>query len=992
MVNAPLTLAQTRQARATQQGPSIPTSMQRPLTVFETAVSKRTGLTSKADIFKFVQAEGEYKSNVAAEQARYEKELDAYNVELAKFSPEEAPEQYVQKAYETAYSKIQSQAQIYQDRIAMAEAAINKVQEIAMRDKTPVDYNFIDRKNADIYEASKVLQAYKSQLSQPRNVLITNFYTGTTEQQVSYAANLAQASQARLEAARATTPEQRALLGLMPNVTPSYSEYQDRVTREQNEAAYYANVAARPNLFSERQIQQGITQGYLQRLEVKKETPIQQQSQESKVFNNNFIGPTPSGEFKPMVLRQSLWSSTKQSAKLLLYDIGQSLGDKKYKNPLEPFNYAVKTPAEKVVANPYYLSPTKSTINTLFDFKSVKTATREDIQSYEKVIGSGYYVNKDLSKRDVSKTISKTLETGAVAAVSFIGPVGLGLASLYAVGSGIKTVGPAFNQELSTGQRLKAAGLGTFQIGLGLVGVRSSINAVGNEITTLRFQELMQKQSKTNYKGTREQLGSGISKDVLRKEVAMPYANLQSNVKTINYQAVENEINRFTSFGTSNTRVKVMDWMTGKPITINQQSLLFARGKELSKIGETSNVGGRQGEIILTKSTISPTARGYKVRLEVFPEGFSSSQFKIGGRGTQVNEVLFSQSGKASGIYIKKGVGLMDGSLYSTSRYGLKIKNPSGAIVKIKPEKVESLGKGIFFQTESKSGLTSINEITKQTTKTSSLPSLTPFKTIGLPIQTRNKVISSTISSTQATKLKQSSDLSSKQIQTQAFVLVPKQQVKTTQEQQQKLKEITKVIPSLSLISDVTTRQTPVQTIMPITIPKLNTPTKTTTRPVTTTTFTFIGEPSIPIPRHRDIPNPFVFNPKKSKKSVKKVGRAYRTYILKDSTKPTKRWALIGSELPLVTALSIGAEATTKDISRRFKVVPEGENVAPKNIVVKTFERLAPMFRSFSQKGGVKVGLPKGEFIQLSKSSLSSRGEQRQIQSARRNKMSARLY
>lgn len=205
--------------------------------------------------------------------------------------------------------------------------------------------------------------------------------------------------------------------------------------------------------------------------------------------------------------------------------------------------------------------------------------------------------------------------------------------------------------------------------------------------------------------------------------------------------------------------------------------------------------------------------------------------------------------------------------------------------------------------------------------------------------------------------------------------------------------KVSSIAPSISIIPSTISSISPSKSITPLSqISLISQPSQAVSQvskvPASSYTFSFSGE--YPPYRPPEVPIPII---SRRRKEQKKKERAYKVYILKEATKPEKkRWQLVGAELPLITALSFGAEATSKDISRRFKVIPEAEEVQPKNIVVKTFEKLAPMFRSFSQKGGVKIALPKGEYIQKAPFSLSSKEERKQIQQARRNKLSAKLY
>lgn len=153
---------------------------------------------------------------------------------------------------------------------------------------------------------------------------------------------------------------------------------------------------------------------------------------------------------------------------------------------------------------------------------------------------------------------------------------------------------------------------------------------------------------------------------------------------------------------------------------------------------------------------------------------------------------------------------------------------------------------------------------------------------------------------------------------------------------------------------------------------------------MTIPSFSFPGEPS-PKPKPVETPNVFEW-PSKDKKEQHKKKKAFRVELFQN-----KKWTPIATNLPYQEALGFGALRTTQTLSRRFRVTPTGKETEKESSFLRGVGQvLAQKFRSFSQKGGVRVGLPKGEYIQKAPTSLGTREERGAIQRARR--MKAKLF
>lgn len=156
-----------------------------------------------------------------------------------------------------------------------------------------------------------------------------------------------------------------------------------------------------------------------------------------------------------------------------------------------------------------------------------------------------------------------------------------------------------------------------------------------------------------------------------------------------------------------------------------------------------------------------------------------------------------------------------------------------------------------------------------------------------------------------------------------------------------------------------------------------------------------IQEPSIgfPKPRPREpeprkpiepIKKPFGFEIQDFERKKKGfIDKPYDAFVRVDATKKTKaRWVLVADNVPLVTALSKGGGFVDETASNRFKVEPTKGKL--NRIVDVAWNQLSNKFREYSQKGGVKVGLRPGHYIEKRKYRIDSPQERRAIPQAGR--------
>lgn len=129
---------------------------------------------------------------------------------------------------------------------------------------------------------------------------------------------------------------------------------------------------------------------------------------------------------------------------------------------------------------------------------------------------------------------------------------------------------------------------------------------------------------------------------------------------------------------------------------------------------------------------------------------------------------------------------------------------------------------------------------------------------------------------------------------------------------------------------------------------------------------------------------PFGFEiPEFERKKKGFIDKPYDAYARVDATKKTKaRWVLVADNVPLVTALSKGGGFVDETASNRFKVEPAKGKL--NRIVDVAWNSLSNKFREYSQKGGVKVGLRPGHYIEKRKYRIDSPNERRTIPQAGR--------
>lgn len=124
-----------------------------------------------------------------------------------------------------------------------------------------------------------------------------------------------------------------------------------------------------------------------------------------------------------------------------------------------------------------------------------------------------------------------------------------------------------------------------------------------------------------------------------------------------------------------------------------------------------------------------------------------------------------------------------------------------------------------------------------------------------------------------------------------------------------------------------------------------------------------------------DLPN------KKKKKGF--IASSFDAQVRIDATKERKaRWETIANNVPLITALSKGAQVTDESASNRFRVVPQKGKA--RQLIDTSWEALQGKFREYTQKGGVKIGLRPRNYIEKRSARIDSPGERRAIPQAGR--------
>jgi hypothetical protein len=119
------------------------------------------------------------------------------------------------------------------------------------------------------------------------------------------------------------------------------------------------------------------------------------------------------------------------------------------------------------------------------------------------------------------------------------------------------------------------------------------------------------------------------------------------------------------------------------------------------------------------------------------------------------------------------------------------------------------------------------------------------------------------------------------------------------------------------------------------------------------------------------------------KKKRKDDSVPYDAFVKVDATKKQKaKWVLVADNVPLVTSLSRGGSFVDENPSNRFRVEPAKGKL--NRIVDVAWNQLSNKFREYSQKGGVKVGLRAGHYIEKRKHRIDSPQERRSIPQAGR--------
>jgi len=293
---------------------------------------------STGKIQQYEQAKSSIKQ-LEKQESESKQEYTDYQKELAKFNPEQAEPQYVDQAYSEAQSKLQSQAQIYQDRIDTANKAIEMSKAIAIRDKTQIDLAFIEGKEDDIYEAQKTLQAIQGQLGQDKITLVKNYFSGYSNKLSEQAANLVRASIKRRATIRienkqtiADEPIVAASLGLtLPAYQKMKSEgmlptYISKVEEEQK--AIKEEYDRLQKVIPEKVYRHNITGELI--LISAKETP-------SNLYYVAYA--TPSGEFIPDIVKY-----IKENKIPITDEITKPINIQEFKEAITPSYYQAITP------------------------------------------------------------------------------------------------------------------------------------------------------------------------------------------------------------------------------------------------------------------------------------------------------------------------------------------------------------------------------------------------------------------------------------------------------------------------------------------------------------------------------------------------------------------------------------------------------------------------------------------------------------------------
>ncbi len=136
-----------------------------------------------------------------------------------------------------------------------------------------------------------------------------------------------------------------------------------------------------------------------------------------------------------------------------------------------------------------------------------------------------------------------------------------------------------------------------------------------------------------------------------------------------------------------------------------------------------------------------------------------------------------------------------------------------------------------------------------------------------------------------------------------------------------------------------------------------------------------LPSPNQPKPELPEIEKPIIggfWFPDEKKK--KKEDTPYDAYVLRETTNRRKaRWQQVADNVPLITALSLGARDTDQTPSNQFKVVRGKGKV--NQVVDKVWNSLRNKFRDYTSKSGIRVGLRPGRYIEGRMFRIDSSGE-----------------
>jgi len=120
----------------------------------------------------------------------------------------------------------------------------------------------------------------------------------------------------------------------------------------------------------------------------------------------------------------------------------------------------------------------------------------------------------------------------------------------------------------------------------------------------------------------------------------------------------------------------------------------------------------------------------------------------------------------------------------------------------------------------------------------------------------------------------------------------------------------------------------------------------------------------------------FGFLRKKKKKEDEGI---YDAYVLRESTKPTKRrWVKVADNVTRKTGLSIAGGEVDNSISSRFKVVRDTKAKKLSAVEDSSWDNISYKFREYKQKGGVKIQTPM-QFIEKIPFRIDTEGEKRKL-------------